>query len=127
MSTGAEGSARIDHDGRRVGRRVLPRRPDPDRADRDAVVEVAPALGPVLAYIDRNRTGEGGAQAPLARRVGVDGQLEPVRPIDLLEAVREQLQNRGTRLLGPVEIDENGEAPQRNALFSFWKRPWSLL
>ena len=89
------------------------------------MVELAPALAPVVLDVDRVRSGEGVKQPPLAVSVGVDSELEPVRPLGLLETLGEELQDDCARLLGPLERDDDGDASQRNALLSFSKRPWS--
>ena len=62
----------------------------------------------------------------LAARVGVGDELDPVGEIDLLEALREQLEHLGARLLCALDGDGNRDPPdgvQRNALFSLSKNP----
>src|SRR5205807_3579035 len=51
MGAGAEGAARVDHDCQRAVRRLVPGRTDPEPADADAVMEVAPGVLPALLDI----------------------------------------------------------------------------
>ena len=64
MRAGAEGTAGIDDDGERSGRWSLPRGPHPERADRDRVVELAPALLPPLGHLVDRRVGKGREHTP---------------------------------------------------------------
>ena len=89
------------------------------------MVELAPAIAPVVVDVDRVPMRERLQQPPLSVGVGVDGELEAFRTLDLLEALREEPQDERARLLGLLGQDDDGDAPQRNALFSFSKRPWS--
>jgi hypothetical protein len=82
------------------------------------VVEVAPRVLPALG------NGLGGhveaiAQSALAVLVGVDGEAV----VDLLDALREDVEQ--LRELGLAAGDD--DASQRNALFSFSKKPSSAL
>ena len=113
MRAGAEGAARIDHDGDRVCGRLLPRRPDPQTADADAVVEGAPAVLPALGHVVHLDDVE--AERRLVR---VDG----VRAVELLDALGEDVeQERELRLSADDDV-----APQRNALLSLSKSPFGL-
>jgi hypothetical protein len=92
-------------------------------------VEAAPPLLPVALDGRRGDVGvpERRAQALLARRPGVDGELDRLS-LDLLEPVREELDEDGSRLLDgrPRDRDRDPpQPPQRKALFSFSKNPSS--
>ena len=65
------------------GRRILPRRPDPEAADGDAVVELPPRVLPSLAHV----VGLDDVEAD-RRLVGVDRE----RAVELLHAFREEVQ-----------------------------------
>ena len=73
------------------------------------------------------RRTEGSPQPLLPRVVGVRDELEPVGVLDLLEALREELEHQRARRLGALDRNGRGDATerQRNALFSFWKNPSS--
>ena len=69
--------------GDRLRRRLLPRRPDPEPADRDAVVEVAPLVLPALGdVVDRDDV------EAERRLVGVDRE----GAVELLDALREDVE-----------------------------------
>ncbi len=117
VPAGAEGSPRIDHDRIAALGRVLPRRPDPEAADDDTVVEGAPVALPAVG--DRFRGDvETLAERELAVAVGVDDETA----LDLLDPLREEIEQ--LRELGLAACDD--DASQRNALFSFSKKPSSL-
>jgi hypothetical protein len=59
--------------------------------------------------------------------LGVRGELELVGDDALLEPFRKALEPFGPRLLRALERDANRDALQRNALFSFSKKPSSCL
>ena len=85
---------------------------------------VLPALGHVVAA----RATEEVPQALLAARVGVRRELNAFGAVDLLEALGEELEHGRARLLQPLapDLDRNSaETGQRNALFSFSKKPSS--
>ena len=73
----AEGAARVDHDRDRVSVRLLPGRADPEPADPDGLVELPPAVGPVLLDLGRGRAAERLPDPLLAGRVRVGRELEP--------------------------------------------------
>ena len=114
----AERAARIDHDRLDSGRRLLPRWADPEAAHHDAVVELPPAVLPA-ARDGARRDVEAPAQHALPRRIGVHREAA----FDLLEALRKELEQ--LRELGLAAADD--DAPQRNALLIFSKRPSSAL
>ena len=58
VRAGAERAARVDDDRERVGGRRLPRRPDPERADPDRPVELAPAVLPARLDVVGARAAE---------------------------------------------------------------------
>ena len=69
MPAGAERAARIDHDRDRVPVRLLPRRADPEPADADGLVELPPAVLPVLLDVgDARRRRTPARSAPRRRR-----------------------------------------------------------
>src|SRR5581483_3556585 len=75
------------------------------------------------------RRAERRPQTLLPARVGVGDELDPVEALDLLEALREELEHQRPRFLGALGGDVDRDAPQaaqRNALFSFSKNPSSL-
>ena len=124
----AEGAAGVDDDRERVGRRRLPRRADPERADPDRPVERAPAVLPARLDVVAAGAAEEVPEALLPARVRVGGELDALRAVDLLEALGEELEHRRAGLLEPLEADLDGhsaQAAQRNALFSFSKKPSS--
>jgi hypothetical protein len=81
-------------------------------------MELAPRLLPALRERRRGDL-EVEAELALAGVVGVDG----VAAVDLLDADREQVEQLGELGLAPGYED----APQRNALFSFSKKPSSAV
>ena len=101
MAAGPERPARVDHDGERVGVRLLPRRPDPEAPDPHRPVELPPAVLPVVADLRDRGAAEGLPDPLLAGRVRVRGDLDPAVAVDLLEALREELEHDRARLLGP--------------------------
>ena len=101
----------------------LPRRPDPQRADPNRAVELAPAVLPAGFDLDRVARRES-AEDTLAG-IPVGGQLELAGMLDLLEAFRGELEEPRAKLLGRLRRDSDRGADQRNALFSFSKKPSS--
>ena len=128
MRAGSERPAGIDRDRVFVLRRLFPRRHDPDAAGAHGPVEVLPALLPVGRNVLRRDRSEDGRHPRLAARVGVGRELELVAPLGFFEALREESQHLGARRLRGFAVDGDGNAPQadqRNALFSFSKKPSS--
>ena len=128
-AAGAERAARVDHDRDRVARRRLPRRPDPERADPDRLVELPPAVLPARLDLGRGGAAERlpdpllagravrrRARAPLRRSISSkpSGKSSSIARARLLGAARGR-PRRATRR----------SAAQRNALFSFSKKPSS--
>src|SRR5262249_55389321 len=122
VRAGTEGAAGIDDDHDPARRRLFPRRPEPDPADLHRPVEGAPALLPAGLDVVRTRARESSPDALPARAVRGPDQLERAVALHFLEAAGEQLDERRPRFLGPLERDLNGDAPQRNALFSLSKK-----
>ena len=77
VPTGPECAARIDHDRDRPFVRLLPRRPDPERADADGLVELPPAVLPVVLDVGRRGAAERLPDPLLPGRVRIRGELEP--------------------------------------------------
>jgi hypothetical protein len=120
VRTCAERAARIDHDRLHAVRGLLPRWPDPEPADDDAVVERTPAVHPSCCDLRRLYHPEALPHASLDRLVvGIDGEAA----VELLDAAGEELEE--PRELGLTARDD--ETPQRNALFSFSKKLSSAL
>src|SRR5438105_5591478 len=128
VSPGAERAAGIDHDRLRVSRSGLPRRADPELADPNRPVKIAPAILPARGNVSGRDRAEGSPEALLAAGVGVRRELDAVRKVSLLEPLREELEHDGARDLGAAGRDDRGDAPerpQRKALFSLSKNPSS--
>ena len=87
------------------------------------MVELTPAVAPVLRYVDGLRAGKCATDLLLPRLVRVDGELNAVRTLDFLEAPREEREQPGARFLGLLERGEDRDAFQRNALLSLSKKP----
>jgi hypothetical protein len=111
---GAERSAGIHVHRDLAGRGCLPRRADPEPADDDAVVKLAPCILPSLSHLVDVDDVE--AERTL---VGIDGE----GTVELLDALRKNVQEQ--RQLGLAADDH--VAIQRKALFSFSKKPSSAL
>ena len=129
-----ERAARIDHDGDRPLVGLLPRRSDPERADANRLVELPPAVFPVVLDVGRGGASERLPDPLLAGGIGVGGELESTLAVDLLEAFRKELDHHGTRLLGASVGDGHRDAAQerhadpgiqRMAFLSFSKKPSS--
>jgi hypothetical protein len=88
-------------------------------------VEATPALLPIVRDLGRRHGAEELGQAALAVVVRVDGELDALRPLDLLEPVRKELQQQSPRLLGAPARNRDGGPSQRKALLSFSKKPSS--
>src|SRR5207253_9774756 len=117
---GPERPARVDHDGDRVRRRRLPRRPEPERPDARGPVALAPAVLPALLDALADRAAERLPEALLAGAVGVRGELDVAGVVALLEPLGEELEHHGACLLRPARWDAHrhaSQAAQRNALF----------
>ena len=108
-AAGAEGTARVDDDRDRARVRRLPGRADPEPADPDGLVELPPAVLPVLLDVGDRRASERLPDPLLAGRVRVRGDLEPAHALDLLEALREELEHHGTSL----SAARRGRSPRR--------------
>src|ERR1041385_791449 len=125
MCAGPERATGVDHDDERIGWGCLPRRPDPEPADANRPMEAAPTVLPAGLDVSTFAGAEEVPEALLAGGVRVRGELDPARPLDLLEPLGEELDHRRARLFGTVVPDLDGDAPeaaQRNALFSFSKK-----
>ncbi len=124
MCPGAERAARVDHDGRRSGLRLLPGRPNPERADDHGDVEAPPlVLPPRGHWIDLDLI-EMSAQVgkPCVVRVDDEGILF------LEEAGRSEVEQLRDHLVESTRWDGDPRAEelaQRNALFNFSKNPSS--
>jgi hypothetical protein len=110
MRPRAERPAGIDDDREGVRRRRLPRWPDPEAPDADALVEAPPRVLPALRHVLRDHDVE--AQR---RLVGVDR----VGAFELLDALREDVeQQRELRLAADDDVPL-----QRKALLSLPRKP----
>ena len=128
VRAGAERAAGVDDDREGIVRRRLPRRSDPERADAHRLVERPPPVLPARLHVRGARAAEEVPETLLAARIGVGGELDPLRAVDLLEALGEQLEHDRARLLEPLRPHLDGDsaqAAQRNALFSLSKKPSS--
>jgi hypothetical protein len=126
MAAGPEGAGGLDEDRDRVGRRPLPGRADPERADAHGPVELAPALLPARLDLRTRNRSEPLPHPRLARLVGVRGELDVPGPLALLEPLGEELDEDGSRGLRFGSGHDDGDAPQqvqRKTLFSFSKKP----
>ncbi|HEX4518841.1 MAG TPA: hypothetical protein VH063_04580 [Gaiellaceae bacterium] len=85
-------------------------------------MELAPAILPAVCDLGDQRVRELGENA--LGRDAVRGQLDAIRCRRLLESVGRQLDETRAKLLGIVEGRGDGDPDQRNALFSFSKKPW---
>ena len=129
VRAGAERAARVDDDRDRAGRRLLPRRPDPERADPDRPVELAPAILPArLDLLERARRRTPARAAPRRPRRCTRRARRRRRASTLLEALREELEQRAraSSASAAATVTETAQA-QRNALFSLSKNPSSAL
>ena len=97
-------------------------RPRAARSDRP--VELAPAILPARLDLVPTRVREA-PRARARRGVAVGGELELAGTLDLLEALRRELEEPRTQLLGRSSGRADRGADQRNALFSFSKKPSS--
>ena len=122
MRPGSEGSAGVDHDRDGAGRRLLPGRADPERADLDAVVELAPAVLPALVDCGDERVRVGREDALGGWSVG--GELDAAGRLGFLEPVGRKLDESGPELLGLVGGRGDCGADQLKMFRSFSKNPW---
>ncbi len=123
MRARPERPAGVDDDRERSRRRTLPGWADPERADANRAVELAPAILPSGLDLAPRRVRERGEDAP--GRLAVRGQLELAGTLDLLEPLRGELDEPRAELLGRLDRNADRGADQRNALFSFSKKPSS--
>jgi hypothetical protein len=79
----------IDDDGDGSGRRRLPGRPDPEWADLDGVVELAPPIFPTVGDLGYERAGESGEHPFGAGPVG--RELDGLDALRFLEALGREL------------------------------------
>ena len=123
-----EGATGIDDDSKRIGRWCLPWRPDPERPHSDRLMERAPPVLPAGLDVGAARSAEEVPEALFAAGVGIRGELDPLRTVDFLESLGEELEHGRARLLEPLRADldcDSAQAAQRNALFSLSKKPSS--
>ena len=93
VRAGAERAAGVDHDRERVAGRRPPTAARPRAADADRPVERAPPVLPARLDVGGARAAEERPDALLAGGVRVGGELDAVRPVDLLEALGEELEH----------------------------------
>ena len=128
MCARSERAARIDHDHPLAGRRLDPRRPDPQPAGVDRAVELLPAVLPAGLDAFGRDVGERVSELGLAVLVGEHDELDALARRALLEAVRKALEQHSCRYLGLDGRDADCDAPkaaQRSALLSRPKKPSS--
>ena len=128
MCARSERAAGIDHDHLLAGRRLDPRRPDPEPAGANRAVELLPAVLPAGRDAVGRDVGERAPELGLALLVGEHDELDAVARRTLLEAVREALEQYCCRDLGLGGRDADCDAPkvaQRSALLSRPKKPSS--
>ena len=97
-------------------------------------MELPPAILPVVLDVGGRGAAERLPDPFLAGGIGVGGELQSALAFDLLEALREELDHHGARLLGPSVGDGHRDAAQerhaspdiqRMAFLSFSKKPSS--
>jgi hypothetical protein len=91
-------------------------------------MERSPAIGPVGCDVVLAGRTEGARDAGAGVRVGVRGELELRSALTLLKPLGDELDHPCARFLRQRERHAHGYAPQaaqRNALFSFSKKPSS--
>src|SRR5215831_7234943 len=108
MGAGAERTARVDQDRLEAGGRLLPRRPDPEATDRDAVVELAPRVLPSLGDVVRLDDVEADRRLVGVHREGA---------VELFDTLGEQVEKKHELRLAA----DDDVALQRNALLIFPK------
>jgi hypothetical protein len=133
MRAGSECAARVDHDlgDARPHGRLLPRRPDVQAAaHEDGHMEALPALGPVVRHLLAADPNPASADVGFALRqrrqlagCAVERVLDPTGAVDLLEAGRRELEQRGEDGLGVVGGGPYGQPDQRNARLTFANSP----
>ena len=90
------------------------------------MVERLPAVAPVGRNILAAHASERMPETFLAAGVGVGDELDPVRSVDFLEALGEELQHLSPCFFDALGRDCDRDAPQdvqRKALFSLSKNP----
>ena len=130
MPAGAEGAAGIDHDRDRVRVRLLPGRADPEPADPDGLVELPPAVLPVLLDVGDRGAAERLPDPLLAGRVRVRGELEPAARLSISSKPSGKSSSMtaracSARAAGTVTETRLSRRGQRRALLSFSKKPSS--
>jgi hypothetical protein len=132
MGAGAEGLSRVDDDWDQPFIRLLPRRAHPQLANANRPMELPPSLGPSCLHVARGARTENLPEPLLAARLRIGGEFDPPVERDLLESLREQLDQDGPGLLRALGGDADGNSAeeriaQRNAALSFSKKPSSGL
>jgi hypothetical protein len=132
MRPRAEGLSGVDDDRDRSLVRPLPRRSDPESPDSHRSVELLPRLGPAGLDVLRSARPEDLPKALLAARLRIRGELDSPVERNLLEPLREELDQDGPRLLcaiggDPDRYPAEERLAQRNAALSFSKKPSSGL
>ncbi len=121
MRAGPERLAGVDHDVERCPAGGRPRRANAQPvAEHKRLVELAPALGPVVGDLARRdldeRLARGGLEVGQRRQLAgraVDRVLDdPVTDVDLLDAAGRQLEQLGEHQLGVLARDPDRESDQ---------------
>ena len=126
MRAGTKGTPGVDHDRGRVRRGVVPGGTNPERPDPDRMVERLPPIAPVGSDILSTHPSERVPETFLTAGVRVGHELDPVRSIDLFEAVGKELEHLCPRFFDALYRNCDRDAPQdvqRKALFSLSKNP----
>ena len=108
--------------------RRLPRRADPEPADATGRWNARQRSSQPSSTSSCRAPPNAARAAASPRRVGVRGELDAAVVLDLLEALREELEQSRARLLGLRRrrpSTETRRQAQRNALFSLSKKPSS--
>jgi hypothetical protein len=128
MCAGAERATGVEDNHGPVGRRLEPRRPDPQPARHDRAVELLPAILPTVLDRLGSRLRKRLADRVDALAADVDGELRRVAVAAFLEAggrMRDEPRARDLGLGGGDDESDANEPAQRSALFRRLKKPSS--
>jgi hypothetical protein len=91
-----------------------------------------PGLAPACLHIGGGSRAEDLPETLFAAGLRIRGELDSAVNFDLLEPLREELDQKRTGIFGSIRCDADGDPPeelvaQRNAARSFSKKPSSAL